>query len=136
MVLPLKKAGGSSNSEAIFIKKNYWDLGVLTHEMAHQYLQKSTKRLSFYFPRWFDEGLATYLGSTGRLKKFTTIEELTKTLNSGFYERDLGYWNGLFGVLRWTLKDIRYRPSVIYTETYGFTIFKFHQNFLDYYSSF
>ncbi len=115
---PTERAGGSSNSEAVYVKDNYWDLGVVTHEMSHQYLQRAANRPSYYFPRWFDEGLATYLGATGQLEKFTYQSELDKAINSDFYEHDLRRWDGLAGIFNWSLKDIRYRPGLIYTQTY------------------
>jgi len=102
----------------INVRFNKMDEGVLTHELSHHYLSETTGRIAFYFPRWFDEGLATYLGSMDSMSKFTKASVLKNSLDRGLYQEDLIYWNGFGGHLRWLVLDLRSRPLEAYTQSY------------------
>lgn len=116
--VPVEEAKGSSNSEAVYLKVGDADLGIITHELSHYYLQKSSGKYSFFFPRWFDEGLATYLNGTGSLEKFTKYSTLVESIESGKYQEDLTYWDGVNGMYRWLFKDCKTRPIEVYTQSY------------------
>jgi len=112
---PVAAARGLAGINVRFSKM---DEGVLTHELSHHYLSQTTGRNPFYFPRWFDEGLATYLGDMDSMVKFTQASVLKNSLDKGLYQEDLVYWNGFTGHLRWLVLDLRARPLEAYTQSY------------------
>lgn len=120
---PLEKAGGASAPGGIFIRNNKIDAGVITHELSHRYLSEKTKKLTPYFPRWFDEGLATYLGHTSHMERYTNPSVLQESLRNGRYQQNLDYWNGILGYLRWVFPDCKKRPLEVYTQSYFLTHF-------------
>jgi len=111
-------AGGANGLGGIYIRKDKIDEGVITHELSHRYLAETVRGNPFFFPRWFDEGLATYLGHMGQMAKYTNDGILKDSIKEGTYQQDLSYWNGLLGKLRWTFLDINRRSIEIYTQTY------------------
>ena len=112
------RAGGSGSIAGVFIRQDRIDVGVITHELSHRHLQEITGKISPYYPRWFDEGLATYLGHTGQMERYTDEGVLKDSLKNGTYQRDLDYWKGLLGHLRWSFIDCRQRPREIYTQAF------------------
>jgi len=124
--------GGASSPLGIVVRRDRLDAGVLTHELSHRYLRLTSAKKSpcralaetgLYYPRWFDEGLATYLGDSGYMARFTNPETLKQALAEGEYPSDLNYWNGLSGYINWAFKDVKRRPVVIYTQ--GYLLVKF-----------
>ena len=113
------RKGGSTGLGGIRIDSSYMEKGIITAELSHYYLFNTTKRSSIYFPRWFDEGLAIYLGHSGSTAKFTHPEQLQKLLQDSRYPKDLSYWNGIMGQLRW-MKQIHTGGYVtnMYTHSY------------------
>jgi len=113
------RKGGSTGLGGIRIGSSYMEEGIITAELSHYYLFNTTKRSSIYFPRWFDEGLAIYLGHSGSTEKFTHPEQLQKLLKDNRYPKNLSYWNGIVGQLRW-MKQIHTGGYVtnMYTHSY------------------
>jgi len=111
--------GGNNSLGRIYISSDYMDEGVITAELSHYYLFNTAKRSPLYFPRWFDEGLAIYLGHQGFTARFTQPEQLEKLINDQHYSKDLNRWNGVAGQLRW-MKEIKTGGYVtnIYTHSY------------------
>lgn len=97
-------AGGTGSDLGIIVRYDKANEGVITHEMSHIILPKMTGRSGHFFPRWFDEGLASYLG---KMDYYRGIEDLKESLENGFYKRDLSRWNGLLGKISWTVFDVR-----------------------------
>ena len=113
------RRGGNNSLGRVYISSNSMDEGLITAELSHYYLFNTTKRSSVYFPRWFDEGLAIYLGHQGSTARFTQPEQLEKLVNDQRYSKDLSRWNGIAGQLRWT-KEVKTGGYVtnIYTHSY------------------
>lgn len=109
--------GGAAGMAAIVLSPDRMDEGVVTHELSHRYLQQKVGKLSIFFPRWFDEGLATYLGHTDSMAKYLSDGIIRDALQRNLYQKDLSYWNGITGYIRW-LSDVRRRPMEIYSQTY------------------
>jgi len=111
--------GGNNSLGRVYISSDYMDEGLITAELSHYYLFKTAQRSSIYFPRWFDEGLAIYLGHQGSTARFTQPEQLEKLLNDQRYSKDLSRWNGITGQLRW-MKEVKTGGYVtnIYTHSY------------------
>jgi len=96
-----QKRGGNNSLGYIYISSSYVDKGLIAAELSHYYLFNTAKRSSIYFPRWFDEGLAIYLGHSGSTARFTQPEQLQKLLKDNRYPKNLSHWNGIKGQLRW-----------------------------------
>lgn len=113
------RGGGSTGLGGIRIGSSHMEEGIITAELSHYYLFNITERSSIYFPRWFDEGLAIYLGHSGSTAKFTHPEQLQKLLQDNRYPKSLSYWNGIGGQLRW-MKQIFTGGYVtnMYTHSY------------------
>jgi len=79
-------------------------------------------RSGHFFPRWFDEGLASYLG---KMDYYKNIPELKDSLREGLYKQDLDRWNGLSGYVNWTIFDVRCCGRQIYGQTYQMVKFLF-----------
>lgn len=109
--------GGAAGLIAIVVGRDRMDEGIITHELSHRYLQQKAGKLGIFFPRWFDEGLATYLGHTNSMAKYTNDGIIRDALQKNLYQKELSYWNGLIGYVRW-LKDVRNRPMEIYTQSF------------------
>ena len=111
--------GGNNSLGRVYISNNFVDKGLVTAELSHYYLFKTAKRSSIYFPRWFDEGLAIYLGHSGSTAHLTRPEQLKNLLNDQHYSKNLTRWNGITGQLRW-MREIKTSGYVtnIYTHSY------------------
>ena len=115
-------AGGTGSDLGVIVRYDKANEGVITHEMSHIILPKMTGRSSHFFPRWFDEGLASYLG---KMDYYRGVEGLRESLSDGFYKRDLSRWNGLRGKINWTVFDVRCCGHQIYGQTYQMVKFLF-----------
>lgn len=117
-----QKRGGNNSLGYIYISNSYIDKGLIAAELSHYYLFNTAKRSSIYFPRWFDEGLAIYLGHSGSTARFTRPEQLQELLKDSRYPKNLSYWNGMKGQLRW-MKQIFTGGYItnMYTHSY-FTV--------------
>jgi len=118
------RGGGNNSLGRVYISSSYIDEGLITAELSHYYLFNTANRSSLYFPRWFDEGLAIYLGHSGSTAKFTQAETLERLLNDDRYSKDLNYWNGFGGQLRWMWQIYR-GGYVSYMYTHSYYLVKF-----------
>jgi len=116
------QAGGTGSDLGVMVRYDKANEGVITHEMSHIILAKMTGRSGHFFPRWFDEGLASYLG---KMDYYRGVEGLKESLGDGFYKRDLSRWNGLRGKINWTVFDVRCCGHQIYGQTYQMVKFLF-----------
>lgn len=108
-------AGGTGCDLGVIVRKDKANEGIITHELSHKTLIEMTNRSSHFFPRWFDEGLASYLG---KMDYYKDIPELKDSLKNGTYYRNLKRWNGFWGKINWTFIDIRKNDRQIYGQTY------------------
>lgn len=115
-------AGGTGSSAGVIVRFDKANEGVITHELSHVILPKMTGRSGHFFPRWFDEGLASYLG---KMDYYKDIPELRESLEEGLYKKDLSRWNGLSGYVNWTIFDLRCCGRQIYGQTYQMVKFLF-----------
>ena len=115
-------AGGTGTELGIIVRYDKANEGVITHELSHIILPKMAGRSGHFFPRWFDEGLASYLG---RMDYYKGIPELRDSLGEGLYKRDLNRWNGLLGKINWTVFDVKCCGRQIYGQTYQMVKFLF-----------
>ncbi len=115
-------AGGTGTDLGVTVRYDKANEGIITHELSHDTLPKMTGRSGHFFPRWFDEGLASYLG---KMDYYRGIPELKESLQEGSYKRDLERWDGLKGRINWTLVDVRCCARQIYGQTYQMIKFLF-----------
>ncbi len=114
-------AGGAGTEMGVIVRYDRVNEGIITHELSHIMLPKVTARAGYFFPRWWDEGLASYLG---KMDYYDKLPELKRDLKEGRYVRDLDRWNGLIGKINW-LMDVRTRPGIIYGQTFQMMKFLF-----------
>jgi len=114
-----QRGGGNNSLGHVYISGSYMDEGLITAELSHYYLFKTADRPSLYFPRWFDEGLAVYLGHSGSLAKFTQPEPLQRLLEDSRYPKNLDGWRGFGGQLRW-MKQIYTGGYVTHMYTHSY----------------
>jgi len=119
-----QRGGGNNSLGCVYISSSYLDEGLITAELSHYYLFKTAGRPSLYFPRWFDEGLAVYLGHSGSLAKFTQPEQLQGLLEDSRYPKDLDGWKGFGGQLRW-MRQIHGGGYVTYMYTHAYYLVRF-----------
>lgn len=91
----------------------------LVHELTHFYLYKNTNKGASFFPRWFDEGLATYISNGGnqRITEYMVSSNVNKWMENSKYESDLSHWDGFIGYLRWQFYDARNKPYESYLQS-------------------
>jgi hypothetical protein len=112
------QANGAGLIWGIIIREPKGSWNILAHEMSHKNLSKLSPLASsvFSFPRWFDEGLASYIGG---MNYYKTIPELKEDLQSGFYYRDITTWRGIPGMFTWLkFTFIKPNPRLIYGQTF------------------
>jgi len=114
-----QRGGGNNSLGRVYISSSHMDEGLITAELSHYYLFKTASHSSLYFPRWFDEGLAIYLGRHGSVAKFTHPEQLQKLLEDSRYPKALDSWNGFGGQLRW-MKQIFTGGYVTHMYTHSY----------------
>lgn len=91
---------------------------IIAHEMSHKNLANSTtiQAGTIVYPRWFDEGLANYLGN---MDYYDDLPELRETLNEGRYRRDITDWKGIQGNVTWIYHTFYgVGPRILYGQTY------------------
>jgi len=119
-----QRGGGNNSLGRVYISGSYIDEGLITAELSHYYLFKTADQPPLYFPRWFDEGLAVYLGHSGLTAKFAQPEQLQRLLEDGRYPKDLDCWTGFGGQLRW-LKQIYTGGYVTHMYTHSYYLVRF-----------
>lgn len=121
------QAGGAGTPFGITVKAGRATLPVLTHEMSHRNLRGSVGFLKNTpsFPRWFDEGLASYLG---KMDYYKNLNDLKIDLEEGKYQKDITKWRGIPGVLQWQYMVIwnpNRNPKLLYGQVYQMTKYLF-----------
>lgn len=110
------QAGGVGNELGIILKGDKASTNVIAHEMSHKNLVFVTGKSAFSFPRWFDEGLASYLGKMDYYKK---PEELASDIKRGSYKNNLIDMKGIQGLLEWQYLTFRMdNPRQLYGQSY------------------
>lgn len=112
------KANGGGLPWGIVIRESRASWNIVAHEMSHKNLAKISSVVSsiLSFPRWFDEGLASYIG---RMDWYITPSELKEDLHIGRYRRDITKWKGLPGIFQWLNQTFYQRNTpLIYGQTY------------------
>lgn len=115
-VYPRANGGGLAWGVVIRESKASWN--IIAHEMSHKNLSKLSPVTSsiLSFPRWFDEGLASYIGIMDWYKKPLDLKE---DLQNGRYRRDITRWRGLPGIFQWLNQTfLKRNSSLIYGQTY------------------
>ena len=120
-------ADGAGTPFGINVKAGRATLPVLTHEMSHRNLPKvvGITKSNLSFPRWFDEGLASYLG---KMDYYKTLNDLQVDLKEGRYKKDITNWRGLPGMFQWQYLVIWSRnrnPKLLYGQVYQMTKYLF-----------
>lgn len=112
------KGNGGGIPWGVVIREKKATTNIIAHEMSH----KNLANLSFInstpiiYPRWFDEGLASYIG---KMDYYKGIPELKEAMNEGRYPKDITGWKGIPGMLKWisnTFGGVGART--IYGQTY------------------
>lgn len=110
------QAGGVGNELGIILKGDKASTNVIAHEISHKNLVFVTGKSAFSFPRWFDEGLASYLGKMDYYKK---PEELASDIKRGSYKNNLIDMKGIQGLLEWQYLTFRMdNPRQLYGQSY------------------
>lgn len=112
------RANGGGLAWGIVIRESKASWNIIAHEMSHKNLSRHSTVASsiLTFPRWFDEGLASYIGNMDWYKK---PPELKEDLQAGRYRRDITRWSGLPGMFQWINQTFfQHNSSLIYGQTY------------------
>ena len=111
------KANGAGTVFGIAIRESKATSNIIAHEMSHKNLAEiSNVKTSAKFPRWFDEGLASYLG---KMDYYKNEQDLKDDLDRGMYRKDITEWKGIRGIFQWlNLTFIKPNPRLIYGQTY------------------
>lgn len=111
------KANGSGTVFGIVIRESKATSNIIAHEMSHKNLAEiSNVKTSMKFPRWFDEGLASYIGE---MDYYKTEQDLKDDLGKGTYRKDITQWKGIRDTFQWlNFTFIKPNPRLIYGQTY------------------
>src|SRR3989344_1978884 len=110
------KAGGAGNELGINIREGRMPVGKIAHEMSHRNLAKLTGKSAVSFPRWFDEGVASYIGKMDDYKK---PQDLQDDIRKGVYAKDILNIRGILGTIQWLKRvDFSKEGRVFYGQTY------------------
>lgn len=110
-------AGGTGSPLGVNVLARKASWNIIAHEMSHRNLADiATLKMVFSVPRWFDEGLASYIGKMNYYKK---AEELKIDLESDRYNYDMIGWRGVLGLWRWTFGVFNEKQSKqLYGQAY------------------
>lgn len=111
------RANGGGMILGIIVRESRASQNIIAHEMSHRNLTRLSRvGSSIFYPRWFDEGLASYLGKMDYYKKTT---ELKDDLQKGLYLRDITNWKGITGGLRWlNFVFFKRNSKLVYGQSY------------------
>lgn len=111
------RANGGGMILGIIVRESRATQNIIAHEMSHRNLAGLSRvSSSLFYPRWFDEGLASYLGKMDYYKK---TAELKDDLQKGLYLRDITNWKGITGGLRWlNFVFFKHNSKLIYGQSY------------------
>lgn len=116
------KGNGGGIPWGVVVRESRATPNIIAHEMSHKNLANTSfiNAGTLLYPRWFDEGLANYLG---KMDYYDKIPELSKELQSGGrYRRDITNWTGVLGNVTW-IYQMFYGAGgrLIYGQTYQMT---------------
>lgn len=112
------KGNGGGIPWGVVIRASRATPNIIAHEMSHKNLANSNllQAGTVTFPRWFDEGLANYLG---KMDYYDDLPQLRETLAEGRYRRDITDWKGIAGNVTWTYHTFYgVGPRILYGQTY------------------
>ena len=112
------KGNGGGIPWGVVIRDSRATPNIIAHEMSHKNLANSNiiQAGTITYPRWFDEGLANYLG---KMDYYDDLPELRDTLKEGRYRRDITNWKGVQGNVTWIYQTFRgVGPRILYGQTY------------------
>lgn len=112
------KGNGGGSPWGVVIRASRATPNIIAHEMSHKNLANSNSLQAgtMTYPKWFDEGLASYLG---KMDYYDNIPELRVTLQEDRYRRDITDWKGITGNIKWIYQTFYgVGPRVIYGQTY------------------
>lgn len=112
------KGNGGGIPWGVVIRDSRATPNIIAHEMSHKNLANSNvlQAGTIPYPRWFDEGLANYLG---KMDYYNDIPELRDTLKEGRYRRDITDWKGVQGNVTWIYQTFYgVGPRILYGQTY------------------
>lgn len=115
-VFPKGNGGGLPWGVVIRESRSSWN--IMAHEMSHKNLSRASKIAAgpLKYPRWFDEGLASYVGV---MDYYQTPAELKQELERGRYKKDITSWKGIPGMITWIYHTFYGAGSrLIYGQTY------------------
>lgn len=115
-VYPKGNGGGLPWGVVIRDSKASWN--IIAHEMSHKNLSRFSGIAAgpLKYPRWFDEGIASYIGE---MDYYIKPAELGEEIQTGRYRRDITNWKGISGVITWIYHTFYGSGAhLIYGQTY------------------
>lgn len=113
------KGNGGGVPWGVVVRESRATANIIAHEMSHKNLANTSfvNAGPLLYPRWFDEGLANYLG---KMDYYDKIPELGKELQpGGRYRRDITNWTGIPGNITWIYQTFYGAGArLIYGQTY------------------
>lgn len=113
------RGNGGGIPWGVVVRESRATANIIAHEMSHKNLANTSFINSgpLLYPRWFDEGLANYLG---QMDYYDKIPELRKELQpGGRYQRDITNWTGIPGAITWIYQTFYGAGArLIYGQTY------------------
>jgi len=119
------KGNGGGLSWGVVIRESRASWNIIAHEMSHKNLSKVSGIAAgtLKYPRWFDEGLASYLGS---MDYYLKPNELAREVQEGRYQHNITHWQGLPGTITWIYHTFYGSGAhLIYGQTYLMVKFLF-----------
>lgn len=116
------RGNGGGIPWVVVVRESRATANIIAHEMSHKNLANTSfvNAGPLLYPRWFDEGLANYLG---KMDYYDKIPELSKELQpGGRYRRDITNWTGVLGNITWIYQTFYGAGArLIYGQTYQMT---------------
>lgn len=109
-------AGGTGNELGINMREGRIGVGKIAHEMSHRNLTSLVGKSAVSFPRWFDEGLASYIG---KIADYKAPQDLQDDIRKGVYVKDIVNIRGIFGTIQWLKRaDAGREGRILYGQSY------------------
>lgn len=110
------RAGGTGNELGINIREGRMGVGKIAHEMSHRNLALLVGKPAVAFPKWFDEGLASYIG---KLADYKQPQDLQDDIKKGVYAKDIINIRGILGTIQWLRRvDAGREGKILYGQSY------------------
>jgi len=120
------KGNGGGIPWGVVVRESRATANIIAHEMSHKNLANTSfiNAGPLLYPRWFDEGLANYLG---KMDYYDKLPELRQELQpGGRYRRDITKWTGIGGNITWIYQTFYGAGArLIYGQTYQMTKYLF-----------